>query len=66
MADLETSDQELLRLSDQELLRLIDGAERTAASMNRDLILDEKKLSLVGATVNLIEKLRNRNLIRDQ
>lgn len=58
MADLETNDR--------ELLRLIDGAERTAASMNRDLILDEKKLCLVGATVSLIETLRGRNLIRDR
>ena len=56
MANLETSDR--------ELLRLIDGAERTAASMNRNLILDENKLSLVGATPHLIEKLRERNLIR--
>jgi hypothetical protein len=61
MADVMTSD---LLTSDEELLRLINGAERTAASMNRNLILDEKKLSLAGATDHLIEMLRGRNLIR--
>ncbi len=49
---------------DQELLRLINGAEHTAASMNRMLLLDEDKLMLLGATSLLIEKLRERNLVR--
>ena len=52
-----------LASGDQELLRLIEGAQRTAGSMNRNLILDEKKLVLVGATQQLIAMLRDRKLL---
>lgn len=52
--------------SDQELLRLIDGALKTAASMDYHLVLDEKKLALVGATDQLIAMLRDRNLFRQE
>lgn len=49
---------------DRALLKLIDEASKTAASMNRDLIVDERRLSLLGATPNLVAALRERNLLR--